>query len=140
MKTQSLDKTTNDQTSLLRQALRGNGLFSALSGLVFLFGARPLAAFMGLPWPAALMGVGLVTILYAGLLFWMTAQPSINRSFARATVVLDGIWVIASIAILLSGWPPLTIAGKWAIALLAEVVAVFAILQAAGLRRMTGDR
>ena len=135
MKTQSLDKTS-DRSNLLRQALRGNGLFSALSGLIFLFGARPLATFMGLPWPAALMGVGLVTILYAALLLWMTAQPAINRSFARATVVLDASWVIASVAILLAGWPPLTVAGKWTVALLAEVVAVFAILQAAGLRRL----
>jgi len=140
MKTQSLDETTRDRSSLLRQALRSNGLFSALSGLVFLFGARPLAAFMGLPWPAVLMVVGLVTIIYAGLLFWMTTQPSVNRNFARMTVVLDASWVIASIAILLAGWPPLSVAGKWIIALLAEVVAVFAILQAAGLRRPAGNR
>src|SRR5690606_27867573 len=115
------------------------GLFSALSGFVFLFGARPLAAFMGLPWPAALMGVGLVTVLYAGLLLWMTAQPSINRSFARATVALDASWVLASVAILLAGWPPLSVAGNWTIILLAEIVATFAILQAVGLRRATGN-
>ncbi|HEX6385803.1 MAG TPA: hypothetical protein VF177_14130 [Anaerolineae bacterium] len=135
MKTQSLDET-GDRSNLLRQSLRGNGLFSALSGLVFLFGARPLADFMGLPWPAVLVTIGLVTILYAGLLFWMTAQPAINRSFARTTIVLDASWVIASIAILLAGWPPLSVAGKWTVALLAEVVALFAILQSVGLRRL----
>jgi hypothetical protein len=70
----------------------------------------------------------------------MTTQPSVNRNFARMTVVLDASWVIASIAILLAGWPPLSVAGKWIIALLAEVVAVFAILQAAGLRRPAGNR
>lgn len=135
MKTQSLDKTTNEQSRLLRQALRGNGLFSALSGLVFLFGGRPLAAFMGLSTPVVLMAIGLITALYAGLLLWMTAQSSIKRSFARAAVVLDAGWVIGSIAILLTGWPPLSIAGMWIVALLAEVVALFAVLQAVGLRR-----
>ncbi len=38
--------------------------------------------------------------------------------------------------LLLSGWPPLTPAGVWAVALAAVVVGLFAAVQFFGLRRM----
>ncbi len=52
-----------------------------------------------------------------------------------AVIVLDVAWVAGSALILLFDLVPLTTAGRWTIALLAEVVALFAILQTIGLRR-----
>ena len=45
--------TMNDR--LLRTALRGNGIFSAVSGAVLVVASRPLAEFIGLSWPSALL-------------------------------------------------------------------------------------
>jgi hypothetical protein len=56
---------------------------------------------------------------------------------AQTGVVLDILWVLGSIILLFGGSLPLTLAGKWTIALLAEAVATFAILQTIGLRRLT---
>lgn len=131
MSTESID----DRFRTLRRALRGNSAFSAASGLVLLVAARPLASFIGLDAPLALVVLGVILILYAGWLFWVASQESIDSRYGMTAVILDVAWVGGSALILLGGWPPLTVAGKWTVALLAEVVAVFAVWQAVGLRR-----
>jgi hypothetical protein len=123
------------ESKLLRQALRGNGVFSAVSGLTLIVAARPLAAFMGLAWPLALSITGLVLLPYAAVLIWVTSQAEIDRRLAITAVVLDSLWVIGSALLLLTDWLNLSVAGNWTVALLAEAVLVFAILQAVGLRR-----
>ena len=122
-------------SKLLRQALRGNGVFSAVSGLVLVLAARPLATFMGLAWPLALTGIGLVLLPYAAFLFWVTAQAEIDQRAAKTAVILDALWVVGSILLLLTDWLNLSAAGNWTVALLAEAVLTFCILQAVGLRR-----
>ncbi len=67
----------------------------------------------------------------------MASKEEIDRRLAWTAVILDIIWVVASYTLLLGGWLPLTPAGNWTIALLAEAVAVFAIWQTIGLRRVT---
>ena len=122
---------------LLRSALRGNGVFSTLSGFLFLLMPTAVATFLG--WPTygwLLMLVGAVLLLYAGLLFWEARKPELNRGFAKTAVFMDLAWVIGSALILLLGTPALTIGGMWAVGLVADAVLVFAILQAIGLRRL----
>jgi hypothetical protein len=126
---------TVQESKLLRQALRGNGVFSAISGLTLIIAVRPIAAFMGLAWPLALTITGLVLLPYAAVLFWATSQAEIDPKLAKTAVVLDGLWVIGSILLLLTDWLNLSVAGNWTVALLAEAVLTFAILQALGLRR-----
>jgi hypothetical protein len=123
------------ESKLLRQALRGNGIFSAVSGLVLIVAARPLATFMGLAWPLALTITGLVLLPYAAVLLWATSQPEIDSRLAKTAVLLDSLWVMGSVLLLLTDWLNLSVAGNWTVALLAEAVLTFAILQAAGLRR-----
>jgi hypothetical protein len=48
---------------------------------------------------------------------------------------LDVAWVAGSVIILVLDLVPFTVAGRWTIILLAEAVAVFAILQYISLRR-----
>jgi hypothetical protein len=132
--TQSITKN-NQGSNLLKNALRGNALFSGTSGLVALAAAQSLAAFTGINPPIIFVVLGIALILYAVDLWWVASRETINRRFAWAAIILDVLWVVGSIAILLSGWLPLTVAGSWTIALLAEAVAIFAVLQFIGLRR-----
>lgn len=125
------------ESKLLRQALRGNGIFSAVSGLALVAAAKPLATLMGLAWPMALTITGIALLPYAALLLWVTAQAEVDRKLARTAVILDALWVIGSVILLLSNWLNLSVAGNWTVALLAEAVLTFAILQALGLRRTT---
>lgn len=133
MRTQTAQSTQG--SNLLRQALRGNGIFSAVSGFVLVMAARPLATFMGLDWPLALTITGLILLPYAAILFWATSKAEIDHRLAKTAVVLDILWVIGSVLLLLTDWLNLSVAGNWTIALLAEAVLIFAILQAIGLRR-----
>jgi len=126
---------TVQESKLLRQALRGNGVFSAVSGLTLIVAARPIAAFMGLAWPMSLTITGLILLPYAAVLFWATSRAEIDHRLAKTAVVLDGLWVIGSVLLLLTNWLNLSVAGNWTVALLAEAVLTFAILQALGLRR-----
>jgi hypothetical protein len=50
-------------------------------------------------------------------------------------VIADVAWVLASVVVVVSGWAPLTAAGVWAIMIVADIVAVFAVAQYVGLRR-----
>jgi len=122
-------------SSLLRRALQGNAVFSGLSGALFVVAATPLASFLGIDTPLVLMVLGVTLLLYAVALFRQAAQESINRQFTIAAILLDVAWVAGSIVLLLTGWVPFTTGGKWAVAIIADIVAVFAALQYFGLRR-----
>ena len=132
--TQSINET-KQRSNLLKNALRGNALFSGLSGTVALLGARSLAAFTGIEVPAVFFVLGIILIFYAIDLWWVSSREPIDHRFAWAAIILDILWVVGSVAILVSGWPALTVAGRWTIFFLAEVVTIFAILQYIGLRR-----
>lgn len=127
----------NSQSNLLRRTFQANGLFSSLSGIVLIAGAKPVASFLGLDVPLILVGVGVVCLLYGASLFFSATQGSIASGFAWFTVVADTTWVLGSLVILLTGWPGLTPAGWWAVAIVADIVAVFAAVQFYGLRQMS---
>ncbi len=126
--------TMNDR--LLRTALRGNGVFSAVSGAMMVVASRPLAEFIGLAWPSALLIMGVLTLLYALDLFWFTSRETINMTFAWLTIILDVAWVVGSVVLLLADPLGFTVAGKWFVGLMAEAVALFAVVQWLGVRRL----
>ena len=126
--------TMNDR--LLRTALRGNGLFSAVSGAMMVVASRPLAEFIGLAWPSALLILGIILLLYALDLFWFTRRATISLTFAWVAIVLDVAWVMGSVALLLADPLGFTVAGKWFVGLMAEAVALFAVVQWLGVRRL----
>jgi hypothetical protein len=122
------------KSRLLRGALRANGAFSLLSGLVLIGAARPLAALFGLAGPAALLVVGVSLLFYAASLVRNAAREPINRSEALLAVILDAAWVVASAVLIFAG--VLSAAGNWAVAAVADVVLLFGVLQYVGLRRL----
>ncbi|MEW5989709.1 MAG: hypothetical protein AB1791_24050 [Chloroflexota bacterium] len=123
------------KANLLPNALRSDGVFSLLSGLVTTLAARPLAALFGLPAPAVLTGLGVVIVGYGLLLLYAAGRPSLHRRAAWHALILNGLWVLASAVGLLAGWFPVNTAGVWAIIIVGEVVAAFGLLQFYALRR-----
>jgi len=122
--------------SLLRHTLRANGVFSGLSGLLFTLAAASITRFIGLPWPAVLIVVGLSLIGYAASLFIASNRAEVDRRAVAVFIALDVAWVVGSGLLLVTAWVPFTAAGKWAIVIIADVVALFALVQVYGLRRM----
>jgi hypothetical protein len=120
---------------LLRGVLQANMIFSGLSGLLLAAAATPLSSWLGVPavWP--LVGIGIGLLGFAWLLFQITRQSPIDLRQASLTFWLDVAWVVGSALLLTTGWVPLTTAGWWAVLLVADVVALFAILEFVGIRR-----
>ena len=101
-----------------------------------LLGASAIAGLIELSAPIALVVLGLVLLGYGGVLLYFAAREPANRWVAEAAVVLNLLWVAVSYGGLLLGLFPVNTAGKWAIAIIAEAVALFAILEIVALWRI----
>lgn len=121
---------------LLRRALQWNAAFSTLSGIIMLTAFGPLGQFMGVALPALYIIIGAMLIVFAASLFLNARRTDINLTEAKISTVMDVAWVVGSIIVLF--WPGvgLTLEGKWAIAIVADIVGLFALLQWIGIRRL----
>ena len=125
-----------DRSVLLRRALWGNAFFCGASGLWLTLAAWPISQFLGVPYPLIFLGLGLGLLGYAFVVYRNVIQSSLAPGFVRLSIVLDILWVISSYVLLFTGWIQFSIAGWWAVAVVADAVAVFAVWQFVGLRRL----
>jgi uncharacterized membrane protein HdeD (DUF308 family) len=123
------------KSTMLRRTLQVNGLSTALMGLMMAAGARPLASFMGLDAWLALAIIGVLLLGHGIILFIGANSERVDPRLAWYAISGDVAWLAGSAVILLTEVLPLTAAGWWTVAVVADVVAVFAILQFIGLRR-----
>ncbi len=128
-----MNQSAEERQGLLKKALTGNAVFSVVSGVAILFANRWLAKFLGLPDKANLAILGLSLIVYAAILWFNARRPKIKISDAWIAVIMDAVWVVGSYTLILM--VPFSVSGKWVVALVAEVVLAFAVLQWLGIRR-----
>jgi hypothetical protein len=119
----------------LRTALRANAVFSALCGAVLAAGSGVLGPWLGIP-STALVGVGVGLLPWAFLLYRNAGRPEPSLAEARLAVAGDVMWVVGSAVVLVLDPLGFSTAGKVAIAVIALVVADFAIWQSIGLGRL----
>ena len=93
-----------------------------------------LAGPLGLP-EALLRGAGLLLLPFLGLLALAAGRQRPARPLVWSIVLLNGLWVLASLLLLAGGWLAPTAAGYAFVVLQALLVGLFAELQALGLRR-----
>jgi hypothetical protein len=122
----------------LRLALRGNATFSTLTGLASIFFAGSLATWMGVPAPALLVALGVGLVGFASFLFWFASRPGTFPSLVWVVVAADLSWVAGTAPHVLADALPRP-GDRLAIAI-AEVVMLFAVLQAIGIRRSGAAR
>jgi hypothetical protein len=123
-------------SSPIRSILYANAIFSGVSGLLFVIASQPIAGFLGMNMPLAILILGFGLVGYAALLYLNASRPEISRSFVLFTVVADSVWVLLSILLLLTNWMPFTVPGKWAVGIVAVIVDIFATLQFFEWRKM----
>ena len=139
MTTQTTSVANQDKTDpgrLLALAVRANGIFSEASGLFLLLASSTVAEMLGInaPWIVTVMGLGLV--VYGGFLIYASMRGLVNAALGRIVVVLDLVWVAGAVLLLLGNLLDMTTAGRWFIAIIADIVLLFAIVQAIGVRRL----
>lgn len=118
----------------LRLALKVNGVFSGLSGLVLVVSSTPLAGVLGVTrW--VLVGIGVGLLLFAASLWRSASRPQLSPAEGRIAVWADVSWVAGTVLVAITG--VLTPTGVWLVAAVAVVVLAFAVWQQLGLRRLS---
>ena len=124
----------NENDRFLRMALRTNASFSALCALLSLFAAQPIAVVMGIPDAVWLQALGVQLLAFAGFLVWLATRPRIPSAIAWGVVAADAAWVVGTLPLVAVDL--LTTSGIWIALCVADAVALCAILQTVGVRRM----
>jgi hypothetical protein len=129
-----MNSACEERTCLLRKALLGNALFSALSGLTLLFAQKSVSRILGLFNRVSLVVLGVGLIIFAATLVVNARRQRVKTSDAWVAVLMDVAWVLASYVLIFV--LPFSMEGKWVIGVVAELVLLFAILQFMGIRRI----
>jgi hypothetical protein len=129
-----MNQSVEERQGLLKKALTGNAVFSVVSGTVILLANRWLVKLLGLPETVSLAILGVSLIVYAAILLLSARKSKIKVTDAWVAVIMDVIWVVASYALIFV--VPFSVGGKWVVALVAELVLGFAVLQWLGIRKV----
>ncbi|KJJ96586.1 membrane protein [Pseudomonas sp. 21] len=119
---------------LLRLTLKADALAGGAMGLLMALAAQPLGQLLGLPF-VLLLVAGIVLLPLALVLYWMSNQPALSRSGVWAVIALNALWVVESVALLVTGYVQPTALGYAFVIGQALVVLLFAELEFFGLRR-----
>jgi putative effector of murein hydrolase LrgA (UPF0299 family) len=128
--------THRDSSTLLRRAFQVNAASSTGSALVFLAGGAALAERLGAPLPLAVTAG--VLLVFAALVAWLSRRETIRPWAAWSVVVLDLLWVGATVLEIANGADTPT--GKWVFGGMALFVAILADVQIFGILRMSRSR
>jgi len=127
---------TRDQAGAARVVLPADAIVSAVFGAICLAFVRPIDRFLGLDAPVVAMALGVVSLLYAAVLFWLTRQPLLTRGQVMVPAFLNTAWVAVTAVMLATGQPDLTTTGSWVIAIVADGAGALATAQWLALRRI----
>ena len=120
----------------LRNVLRGNAIFSTLSGLSLAIFYQPIAQWMKVNNSKILLYIGIGLVLFATTLFLTANKKVIDKTKIKFIIYQDWAWVIGSAVILALQLFSLTHMAYWLIADVAIIVGVFAFLQMRYLKQL----
>ena len=142
---QSQTQTSTDKAKVLRWALLANVFFSAMSGIEFILFPSIDANFFGfegnrilglMNGDMFLRSTGVDLLIWAAIVWFVSSRPTINIKHVYAIIALDMVWVLGTVAILLTDALTLTTNGSWVLLAKGDVVLTLAVLQYWGIRRM----
>ena len=126
---------TQDPSRLLRRALSVNAWMTAANGLAFLVAGHVLGPMFGIA-PALLWVLGAGFLGFGAHAGHVARKKEIARAEGLYFTIADAAYVLASVVVLV-GFPHLmTGLGRLFFAAAADLVAIFAIAEYAGVRRM----
>ena len=123
-------------SQLLRYALIADAAATAATGLLLLLANAWFAPLVGMP-PAWLSSIGLVLLVYAAAVGYLSTRPAPPPVFVWAVIAATLLWAIDSVLAVALGWIGAAPLGVAFVVAQAVAVLVFADLQYLGLRRST---
>ena len=121
-------------STLLRRTLGFDAATCAAMGVAMTAGGLPLGKLTGLP-PALLMIAVLVLLAVAAVMAWLARRESAPAPMVWLVLGGNAGWVVASFALLASGWVQPTLAGELFIIAQALGVVGLTALEYLGVRR-----
>ena len=118
----------------LRTVLRLDAVVTGANGAAYLVAAPLLTDLLGVP-SGVLRGIGAFLLAYTAGVALVAARPVVSAGATEVVVGTNLLWAAASVAAVVTDRFDLTTTGAVWVLLQAAVVAGFAVLQAAGLRR-----
>lgn len=132
--------TSSDNSLFLRRAIQGEAAIGLSMGIGFLLASAPVATFLGISQTMVLV-LGVAALFYdGGRIIWSMQGEAVDRRLGILSLEVNIAWVVGSIVLLAFNLLPLSNSVWWTVAVLADVVAVFAVLQWVGLRRLGQDK
>ena len=126
------DLRTYAETGRPRRALDGlvrlNAVFCTACGALLLALPGWWASHLGGPPPGVLTGLGAALMAY-GITLGLITRRAVSASTGRGVAVLDGVWVVATLALLILAGTTFSRVGLTAVAGTGAVVAVLGVLQ-----------
>ncbi|HET9913933.1 MAG TPA: hypothetical protein VFQ13_18710 [Anaerolineales bacterium] len=122
--------------SLLKNALLIDSVVSFISGMAFLLFSKAIASFLGISAPWIILVFGVVAVVYSVEVFLAARAEPVHMGIARFAAYGNLIGALGIAVLIFANLVPLTTAGKWAVAIVADTVLVLAIFQHVGLRRL----
>jgi hypothetical protein len=119
---------------LLRPALGLDAVVTGANGAAYLLAAPLLDGPLGLS-PGLLRGAGAFLLVYAGAVWLVATRRRIPGAAVEAVIAANILWALGSVVLAVVGVGSLTGLGAGWLVLQAAVVAGFAAVQVAGLRR-----
>lgn len=122
-------------TQFLRQVLAADAVTGALAGFAMTAGADLLAPMLNLNRDILFYG-GIALAPFVVCLAWLALQPQPPRTGVMTIIVLNALWVIGSVALLVTGIEQPNALGYGFVIAQAVAVGVYAELEYIGLKRM----
>jgi hypothetical protein len=116
--------------------LQLNAASTAACALGMLATRGTLHTFFGLETPILLDVVAVGLLMYAGALGVAAGRQPVTRQALMTFTVADGLWVAASVIVLLAFWSQLSPVARFLIFAVGVVVEIFATLQFRAARRV----
>jgi hypothetical protein len=126
--------STIHPSPFLRKSLLLDAAASGATALLLIAGASLLDGLLGLP-VALMREAGLILVPFVAFVAWVGTREDVARGAVWTIIAANALWVAASIGLLVSGWVAPTALGYAFVIAQAAVVALFAELQYAGLKR-----
>jgi hypothetical protein len=126
--------STIHPSPFLRKSLMLDAVATGATALMLIAGASLLDGLLGLP-VALMREAGLSLVPFVAFVAWVGTREDVARGVVWTIIAANALWVAASIGLLVSGWVAPTALGYAFVIAQAAVVALFAELQYAGLKR-----
>jgi len=121
---------------ILRYSLRFNSLFSLTTGLALAVQSGKIAQLLDIQeiWPFTVLGISL--ILFSMAVYYVSRQKPIISLPVLIIIVLDMIWVLASIPLIIVNPFEITQIGNILVGVVAVIVFIAALIQSIGLSKV----